>query len=219
MFTGIIEEVGELKELKRLGDEARITVSCRRVWEGLEIGDSVAVNGVCLTAVETAPGYFAADVSEESLQRSNLGGLKRGAALNLERAMRLGSRLGGHIVQGHVDGGGYLKSARDSGRGRTYAFAAPPEVQAYLVEKGSIAVDGISLTVSALGDGEFSVAAIPHTVEETNLRRAKSGDAVNLEVDVIAKYVRSYMERGLPRGDGSAASGSLRERLVEGGFM
>lgn len=219
MFTGIIEEVGELKDLKRYGNEARITVSCRRVWEDLAIGDSVAVNGVCLTAVERAKGYFTADVSEESMQRSSLGALRRGAALNLERALSLGSRLGGHIVQGHVDGTGRVEAVRESGKGRVYSFSMPPQVEMYLVEKGSIAVDGISLTISALGDGEFEVAAIPHTVAETNLRSIKVGASVNLEVDVIAKYVRRYMERGLSGGDGGRESGSLSEKLVEGGFM
>jgi riboflavin synthase len=219
MFTGIIEEVGEVKELKRLGKEARVTVVCRLVWKELTIGDSVAVNGVCLTAVEKGDGYFTADISEESLERSDLGGLKKGMAVNLERALSLSSRLGGHLVQGHVDGVGEVKALRESGKGRVFTFSMPAQVEEYLVEKGSIAVDGISLTISALREGEFSVAAIPHTVEETNLRTVKAGDKVNLEVDIIAKYVRRYMERGLPGGGIARMDVSLRNKLVEGGFM
>jgi riboflavin synthase len=219
MFTGIIEEVGKVKEFERIGKEARITVSCRFIWEEIAIGDSVAVNGVCLTAVEKGGGAFTADISQESLERSSLGGSKRGMAVNLERALSLGSRLGGHMVQGHVDGIGKVKTVREAGKGRVYAFSVPPQIEEYLVEKGSIAIDGISLTISAVREGEFSVAAIPHTVEETNLKGVKTGDAVNLEVDIIAKYVRRYMERGLPGADSAGGSGSLSEKLVEGGFM
>ncbi len=219
MFTGIIEEMGRLKEFRRSGPGGRITVACRRVLEGLSRGDSVAVNGVCLTAVEIGGDFFTADLSQESLRRSSLGEAERGAALNLERALIPTSRLGGHIVQGHVDGKGKLKAVKEEGDGRVYAFSAPPEVAEYLVEKGSIAVDGISLTVSALSGDGFSVAAIAHTVRETNLGEMKLGDTVNLEVDIIAKYVRRYMERGMP-GPGPAGEGaSLREKLAEGGFM
>jgi riboflavin synthase len=140
--------------------------------------------------------------------------------VNLERALSLGSRLGGHIVQGHVDGVGRVKSYAEVGGGRVHIFTAPPQVWGYLVEKGSIAVDGISLTISALEEGEFSVAAIPHTVEETNLKTIKAGDAVNLEVDILAKYVRKYMERGFPGAEGAGeGGGSLLEKLAEGGFM
>lgn len=219
MFTGIIEEVGSVKELKVLGKEARITVASRWIWDELEIGDSVAVNGVCLTTVEKGAGAFTADISEESLGRSNLAKLRRGMPVNLERALSLSSRLGGHIVQGHVDGVGKAKAVRQSGEGRVYAFSAPPEVAGYLVEKGSIAVDGISLTISALGEGEFSVAAIPHTVKETNLKGIKAGDAVNLEVDIIAKYIRRYIERGMPGADTAGeGSRSFYDKMVEGGF-
>jgi riboflavin synthase len=220
MFTGIIEEVGKVVDLRMLAKGAVIAVSCRRVLEGLRIGDSVAVNGVCLTAVEKSSGAFKADVSEESLERSSLGGLKRGSEVNLERALSLGSRLGGHIVQGHVDGVGNLKALRESGEGRVFIFSLPASIEGYLVEKGSIAIDGISLTVSGLGDGEFSVAAIPHTIDGTNLKGIKAGDVVNLEVDIIAKYVRRYLERGLPAwGDAAEPGDNLRDKLAEGGFL
>jgi riboflavin synthase len=219
MFTGIIEEVGSVKELRVSGKGARIYVSSPELWKKLGIGDSVAVNGVCLTAVEKGGGSFAADISEESLQRSNLGDLKRGMPVNLERALTLNSRLGGHIVQGHVDGIGRVESVKKSGEGLIYTFSALPEVTGFLVEKGSIAVDGISLTISALMEGEFSVAVVPHTVEETNLKWIKAGDAVNLEVDIIGKYVHRYLERGLTEADNATESGSFYEKLVEGGFL
>lgn len=217
MFTGIIEEVGRLREMRATGKGARITVSCGMVWKDLAIGDSVCVNGVCLTAVERGQGYFVADVSEESLLRSTLGVLARGAPLNLERALALGSRLGGHIVQGHVDGTGTLKSARESGEGRVYTFTCPRELRPFMVEKGSVAVDGISLTISSLAEAEFAVAAIPHTIEATNLKEIRAGEMVNLEVDIIAKYVFAYLGRGMSKED--SGSGSLYQKLVEGGFV
>ncbi|MBN2027828.1 MAG: riboflavin synthase [Actinobacteria bacterium] len=219
MFTGIIEEVGNVKELRVSARGARITVSSLGLWKDLAIGDSVAVNGVCLTAVEKGGGAFTADISAESLQRSNLGNLRRGMPVNLERALTLNTRLGGHLVQGHVDGVGTVTAIKESGEGRVYSFCITPEVAEFLVEKGSIAVDGISLTISALGEGEFSVAVIPHTVEETNLRGMKAGDAVNLEVDIIAKYVHRYLERGLSGDDSTGESASFYEKLAEGGFL
>jgi riboflavin synthase len=219
MFTGIIEEVGSVKELSAGEKGARITVSCRDIWEGLGIGESVAVNGVCLTVIDKKGGSFTADISEESLERSTLGNMKRGVAVNLERALTLNSRLGGHIVQGHVDGVGRVKAISKVGDGRVYSFSAPSEVEGYLVEKGSIAVDGISLTISSTGNGGFDVAAIPHTVEATNLKSIVMGDGVNLEVDILAKYVRRYMERGLPGWEEAGdTGGSFYEKLIEGGF-
>jgi len=139
--------------------------------------------------------------------------------VNLERALTLDSRLGGHLVQGHVDGIGTVIAVRKSGEGRVYSFSVDHEVAEFLVTKGSIAVDGISLTISALSEGEFSVAVIPHTVEETNLKGIKAGDAVNLEVDIIAKYVHRYLERGLSGADSTTEGGSFYEKLVEGGFL
>ncbi|MEW6554944.1 MAG: riboflavin synthase [Actinomycetota bacterium] len=220
VFTGIIEEVGRVGGLRMIAQGAAITITCRRVLEGLREGDSIAVNGVCLTATEMGAGSFRADVSQESLERSNLGGLRRGSEVNLERALSLGDRLGGHIVQGHVDGVGNLKAVKGAGESRVLTFSVTREIAVYLVEKGSIAVNGISLTVSGLGEGEFSVAAIPHTIEKTNLKGIKAGDAVNLEVDIIAKYVRRYLERGMPAAVGGTAPGdALRDKLSEGGFM
>lgn len=219
VFTGIIEEVGRVRELRRLGREASIGVSCREIWRGLDIGDSVAVNGVCLTVTAVGEGYLAADVSEESLSRTTLGTAVRGTAVNLERALSPSSRLGGHIVQGHVDGVGRVEDIRQVGGGRDYVFSCPAEIRSYLVEKGSIAVDGISLTISGLSENGFSVAAIPHTVAVTNLGTLKAGDRVNLEVDIIAKYVKNYLERGLPGNARGEKEDTLYEKLSEGGFL
>lgn len=219
MFTGIIEEVGSVRELRAESDGARIAVSSNKVWKELETGDSVSVNGVCLTVVEAGRGHFVADISAESLSRSTLGGMRRGDVVNLERALSLSSRLGGHIVQGHVDGVGSLKSIEKSGEGALYSFIYPSGLGRYLVEKGSIAVDGISLTIGRLSQGEFMIAIIPHTLETTDLGSLKPGDGVNLEVDIIAKYVQRFLEmKDSPAELESARDDSLYRKLLEGGF-
>ena len=218
MFTGIVEEVGAVKELRVSGREASMAVTCRKIWKGLDLGDSVAVNGVCLTVTAAGGGEFTADISEESLSRTTLGGLSRGRRVNLERALTPQSRLGGHIVQGHVDGVGEVAAIRQVGEGRVYAFSCPAYIRSYLVEKGSIAVDGISLTISSLeGDG-FCVAAVPHTIEGTNLKGLRPGDKVNLEVDIISKYVKAYLERGLPAAASEERDSTFYRKLIEGGF-
>lgn len=220
MFTGIVEELGRLENARITAQGGRLEISCPRIWKELATGDSVAVNGVCLTVVRAGDGLFAADVSGESLRRTNLGLLRSGETVNLERALTLQSRLGGHLVQGHVDDVGTVREVRESGAGRVFTFAAPPGVLEYLVEKGSIAVDGVSLTVSELVAGGFRVAVIPHTLATTNLGRRKAGDTVNLEVDIISKYVRSYLERGSEAEKGEEeASGGLYRKLIEGGFL
>jgi riboflavin synthase len=218
MFTGLIEEVGTVRDLRRAGGGARITVASAKIWKDLSIGESISVNGVCLTAVEIGRESFVADVSAESLERSTLGMLGRGSAVNLERPLSLDSRLGGHIVQGHVDGTGTVRSIEKSGEGALVAFGYPAELGRYLVEKGSIAVDGISLTIASLRDDEFTSAVIPHTFMETDLRTLKPGDRVNLEVDIIAKYVQRFLdirESGPQRGGNDD---SLYKKLLEGGF-
>lgn len=219
MFTGIIEEVGSVQELRVAANGSRISVSCRKIWKGMERGESVSLNGVCLTAVEVGHGYFVADISRESISRSTLGRMRRGTPVNLERALSLSSRLGGHIVQGHVDGVGTVKSMEKSGDGALYTFSYPIELDRYVVEKGSIAVDGISLTIGSLREGEFVAAIIPHTVEETNLKSLKPGDEVNLEADIIAKYVQRFLDReASPADHASGENGSLHRKLLEGGF-
>ncbi|PKV90324.1 riboflavin synthase alpha chain [Amycolatopsis echigonensis] len=186
MFTGIVEEVGEVTAVEQLTDAARLTVRGPLVTSDAGHGDSIAVSGVCLTVVTVSGGEFTVDVVNETLQRSSLAKVAVGDAVNLERATPAGGRLGGHIMQGHVDGTGVFLS-RDE-RGVT-TFSLPPALSRYVVEKGSIAVDGVSLTVASVSEDRFSVALIPTTLEATTLGRREEGDFVNLEVDVVAKYV------------------------------
>jgi riboflavin synthase len=189
MFTGIVEELGEVLTLDVAGDSARLTVRAPLVTEDAAHGASIAVNGVCLTVVEVADGTFTADVMRETLERSSLAGLAAGERVNLERAVRASDRLGGHIVQGHVDGVDEVQSRTPGDRWDVVRIGLPPGLARYVVVKGSIAVDGVSLTVSGLGADWFEVSLIPTTLELTTLGERKPGDWVNLEVDVIAKYV------------------------------
>ncbi|HSI88224.1 MAG TPA: riboflavin synthase [Pyrinomonadaceae bacterium] len=189
MFTGLIEELGSVARIEHLGDNARIVINASTVVEGTANGDSISVNGVCLTALDVGPGSFAADVSKETLDRSTLGRLAPDSRVNLERAVTPATRLGGHIVQGHVDARGEFLSAESNGEFWTVRIGFPADIAPYLVEKGSVAVEGISLTVARLADMHFDIAVIPKTWEQTNLSTLKPGDAVNLEADVIAKYV------------------------------
>jgi riboflavin synthase len=193
MFTGIIEELGRVRSVEALGENARIVIEARTVTQDTNHGDSISVNGVCLTALDVHEDSFAADVSRETLDRSTLGRLKPGAHVNLERAVTPATRLGGHIVQGHVDARGTFLSAEDLGGSWTVRIAYPPEIARYLVFKGSVAVEGISLTIAALTDTYFEIAIIPKTWELTNFSHLHPGDAVNLEVDVIAKYIERIM--------------------------
>jgi riboflavin synthase len=196
MFTGIIEELGRVHSIEMRGENARIVIEALTVTEDAKHGDSIAVNGVCLTAVDIEKDSFAADVSRETLLRSTLGGLKPGVPVNLERAVTPATRLGGHIVQGHVDARGQLVSVSDHGESWTVRIAYPKEISRYLVFKGSVSVEGISLTIAALTDDYFEIAIIPKTWEVTNLSQLRPGDYVNLEVDVIAKYVERIMKSG-----------------------
>jgi riboflavin synthase len=193
MFTGIIEELGSVRSIEERGENARIIISARVVTEGTNHGDSISVNGVCLTALDIEPDSFAADVSRETLQRSTLGALHPGAPVNLERAVTPATRLGGHIVQGHVDARGQFVSVENHGESWTVRIGYPRDIARYLVFKGSVAVEGISLTVAALTDEYFEIAIIPKTWEVTNLSHLKPGDAVNIEVDVIGKYVEKLL--------------------------
>jgi len=193
MFTGIIEELGSVRSIEERGENARLVISAHVVTEGTSHGDSISVNGVCLTALDIEPDSFAADVSRETLQRSTLGSLKPRAPVNLERAVTPATRLGGHIVQGHVDARGQFVSVENHGESWTLRIAYPKEIARYLVFKGSVAVEGISLTIAALTDEHFEIAIIPKTWEVTNLSHLKPGDAVNIEVDVIGKYVEKLL--------------------------
>jgi riboflavin synthase len=205
MFTGIVEELGEVVALEEFGDSARLTVRGPVVTAGASAGDSIAVNGVCLTVADASDGTLRADVMGETLSRSGLGALAAGSAVNLERPLRLDGRLGGHIVQGHVDGTGTILERRPSEHWDVLRISVPPPLARYVVEKGSIAVDGVSLTVSALapvrshgvgppgGPDWIEVSLIPETLARTTLGRKQPGETVNLEVDMIAKYVERLL--------------------------
>lgn len=194
MFTGIIEEVGSLDGVEPRVAGSRMRIRCAKVAHGLAEGDSVCVNGVCLTAVDLRPDSFGADVSPETLRRSNLGELRPGAPVNLERSMSPAGRFGGHIVQGHVDGTGEIESLELLGDDNWWLrVRVPAELDRYLVFKGSIAIDGISLTVASVDDGVVSVTIIPHTYRNTNLAGRQAGARVNLECDILAKYVEKMM--------------------------
>jgi riboflavin synthase len=193
MFTGIIEELGSVRSIEERGENARLVISARVVTEGTNHGDSISVNGVCLTALDIESDSFAADVSRETLQRSTLGSLKAGAPVNLERAVTPATRLGGHIVQGHVDARGQFVGVEDHGESWTLRIAYPKEIARYLVFKGSVAVEGISLTIAGLTDDYFEIAIIPKTWEVTNLSHLKPGDAVNIEVDILGKYIERLL--------------------------
>lgn len=193
MFTGIIEELGRVREVEKRGEDAHIVIEARVVTGDSRDGDSISVNGVCLTALEVTPDSFAADVSKETLLRSTLGSLAAGSAVNLERAVTPATRLGGHIVQGHVDARGKFLGAENHGESWTFRIAYPKEIARYLVFKGSVAVEGISLTIANLTDEYFEIAVIPKTWDVTNFSQLEPGDEVNLEVDVIAKYVERIL--------------------------
>jgi riboflavin synthase len=196
VFTGIVEERGRVRSLRAGPDGARLEVSCRTLAGDADVGDSVAVNGVCLTVVDRDDGALAFDLAYETLARSTLEALKPDDAVNLERPVTLATRLGGHLVQGHVDGVGAVEAVDRDAAGEWVLRIRPPAgLERYLVEKGSIAVDGVSLTVTAVADGGFAVALIPHTLAATTLGQRRAGDSVNLEVDVLAKYVERLLGR------------------------
>ncbi|MFI5524448.1 riboflavin synthase [Streptomyces platensis] len=208
MFTGIVEELGAVVAVENLGDSSRFRLRGPVVTEDAKHGDSIAVNGVCLTVVDTADGEFTADVMAETLNRSSLGALAAGSRVNLERPMTLGGRLGGHLVQGHVDGTGTILERTPGEHWEIVKVALPAALSRYVVEKGSITVDGVSLTVVDAADDYFTISLIPTTLALTTLGIKKTGDPVNLEVDVLAKYV----ERLLGRGAGTGADlGDLEE--------
>ncbi|WCZ34635.1 MULTISPECIES: riboflavin synthase [Corynebacterium] len=194
MFTGLVEEIGVVEELEQLDDAVRIAVRAPKVTEDAAPGDSIAVDGVCLTVVDSVDGTFTADVMRETLDRSRLGTYKAGSRVNLERALAAGQRMGGHIVQGHVDGVAEVVSRTPSEHWEVVRFTLPEQLSRYVVEKGSIAVNGTSLTVSAVGEGYFEVSLIPTTLRETTAGALAPGDLVNLEVDIVAKYVEKMVQ-------------------------
>ena len=215
MFSGIIETIGEIRALKKDAKGARITIEAPGVLNGVRLGDSISLNGVCITVVDFDEMNFEADLSVETLRRTNLGELGIGDRCNLERAMALGERLGGHLVSGHVDGVGRIRSRKNEGDSIWLSFEAPVEVMRYVVYKGSIAVDGISLTVAACDDETFSVSIIPHTSEQTTLTEKEDGAAVNLEADLIGKYVEKLLA---PHAELKSHEGVTMEKLREQGY-
>ncbi len=195
MFTGLIEEVGKVKSINRKYDGLQIQVQAEKILEDVKIGDSISINGVCLTVVSIGEGSFSFDVSQETLNRSNIKYLKIGDYVNLERALRVSDRLGGHIVQGHVDTTGKISKIIPLGEHTVFQIDIPEKYIHLVVEKGSIAVDGISLTVNSLERNIISINIIPHTIKQTNLQYRKIGDIVNIEFDIIGKYVWNMVEK------------------------
>ncbi len=212
MFTGIIEEVGVVEGLELRSAGGRLRVRCKKVLEDIAEGSSLAVNGVCLTAVGPSAGCFTADVAPETLRRTNLGGLAAGAPVNLERPLSPSGRLDGHIVQGHIDATGEFLSARSMGDGNWWMeVRVPGEVDRYLVFKGSVALDGISLTIASVQGDVIAVSVIPHTWRNTNLHTRRRGDRVNIECDILAKYVEKQLS-------GRKSQGLTLERLEQLGY-
>jgi len=194
MFTGLVEAVGALAARESRGGDARLTIDVGTLpFDRVEVGESISVNGVCLTVVAFDTTHFEADASNETLSLTTLGALPVGHALNLERAMRPDDRLGGHLVSGHVDGVGQVLQVFDDARAQRWTFAAPKPLLRYIAQKGSICVDGVSLTVNAVDDAGFEVALVPHTIAHTAFARTTVGDAVNLEVDLVARYVERLL--------------------------
>ena len=208
MFTGLVEEVGTIESIRRGQRSCVLTVGCSEVLRGSAVGDSIAVNGVCLTVTAIGSRFFTADVMSESMNRSGLGQLTRGSRVNLERAMPADGRFGGHIVSGHIDGTGKIRSLEEDDIAVWYTVEADPKLLRYVVEKGSIAMDGISLTVAYVDDTSFQVSVIPHTQEVTALRGKRPGDLVNLECDIIGKYVEKLMNAPAAADSTSNTSGS-----------
>lgn len=218
MFTGIIEEMGEIVSIQKASVSAVLSIQASKVLEGTQIGDSIAVNGICLTVTTIRGQVFTADVMAETLRRSSLGKLTKGSKVNLERAMAADGRFGGHIVSGHIDGTGVIASMKREENAVWVEITTPYELLRYIVEKGSIAIDGISLTVAVLTDSSFSVSLIPHTGQETTLLSKKPGDPVNLENDIVGKYVERFLTMPSEPDQPTEKKGVDLEFLAEHGF-
>ena len=216
MFTGLIEEVGELQRTSRRGGGLQLVIHAPKIAAASAAGDSIACNGVCLTIERLLGKSFETHAGAETMQRTTLGGWRVGGRVNLEAALRPTDRLGGHFVQGHVDCAGVCTGRQRQGETVFFSFEIPPEQMVYVVEKGSIAVDGISLTVTEAKDGGFSVAIIPHTMSHTTLGEMSSGAEVNVELDILAKYVRKMLPTG---ATGAVMSGITEDFLRDNGFM
>ena len=215
MFTGIVEEVGKVIGMKHGLKSVNLTVSASLIFSDLGIGDSVSTNGVCLTVTHISGNTFTADVAHESLNRSTLGALKLQSSVNLERAMSACGRFGGHIVSGHIDGSGVIQAVKADDIAIWYTIATSSRIMAYIVEKGSITIDGLSLTVATVTDKTFSVSVIPHTASQTALRDRKVGDTVNLENDIVGKYIEKLM---CPPQETASTTKLSMEKIAQYGF-
>lgn len=215
MFTGIVEEIGTVKEIKRGQHSATLTIQASNILEDAKLGDSIAVNGICLTVTNLLSHSFCADVMHETLNRSSLAKLTPGSHVNLERAMQNNGRFGGHIVSGHVDGIGKILAIQKDDTAIWYTIQAQPEIMRYIVEKGSVTIDGISLTIARVSTDRFAISAIPHTVNRTILKERSEGDIVNLETDIIGKYVEKLL---LPAAPPQKTSNITRDFLTRYGF-
>ena len=215
MFTGIVEEVGKVVGMNRGTKSVKLTVAASLIFSDLGIGDSVSTNGVCLTVTHISGNTFTADVAHESLNRSTLGVLKLQSSVNLERAMSACGRFGGHIVTGHIDGSGVIQAVKADDIAIWYTIATSSRIMAYIVEKGSITIDGISLTVATVTDKTFSVSVIPHTASQTTLRDRKVGDTVNLENDIVGKYIEKLM---CPPQETASTTKLSMEKIAQYGF-
>ena len=216
MFTGLIESVGAIRSLQHRGTSATLTVELGSLTQNMQLGDSVAINGVCLTVTQLANTIGSFDVSQETLAKSNIGSLRPASKVNMERALQVGERLGGHMVQGHVDGLGHISNIKQEQAFMRISFTVPDNLNVQIVPKGSIAVNGISLTVADRNQKGFGVAVIPETMRTTTLGSAKVGDAVNLETDIVVKSVQQYLSEMLPGHQ--AQSGMTLDKLRQLGF-
>ncbi len=217
LFTGIVEEVGRVMAIENRADKYSIKIACKKVLKGTKLGDSIASNGVCLTVTRLGLDYFMADIMKESLSRSNLGSLKENSRINLERALALGDRLGGHLLSGHIDTTGEVVGLRKDKNALWYTVKPREDILDYVVEKGSIGLDGISLTVVDVTRSSFTVSVIPHTLEETVLRDRKLGSSLNIEVDMLAKYLSKLLGKNK---DGATGKGEVTmDLLSKNGFI
>lgn len=218
MFTGIIEELGVVANIKRSGESFVLTIDAKKILKDVHLGDSISVNGVCLTVTSFTSSQFTVDVMPETVKASSLQSLKRGAKVNLERAMAAGGRFGGHFVSGHIDGTGVIKSKKQVENAVYYEIEASPDILRYVIERGSIAVDGTSLTVFGVTNETFTLSLIPHTLSESIIGLKESGDIVNLECDMIGKYVGHFLTRGQNTSNKRSSSGISSSFLEEHGF-
>lgn len=219
MFTGIVEEIGTISNIQRTGESFVLTIDAKRILEDVHLGDSIAVNGVCLTVTSFTGNRFSVDVMPETVKASSLNMVKRGSKVNLERAMAAGGRFGGHFVSGHIDGTGIIKSKQAFENAVYYEIEADHELLSYVIVKGSIAIDGTSLTVFAVSENSFTLSLIPHTLGESILGQKGSGDIVNLECDMIGKYVGHFIKANANTKQQKSSKGITAEYLEENGFF